>query len=51
MCLLGGGAKEAARRRVQAERDVEAGRRVERAHFAAHVRGRGRKRAGEIYTL
>ena len=51
VCLLGGGAKEAARRRVQAERDVEAGRRVERAHFAAHVRGRGRRRAAEIYTL
>ena len=29
VCLLGGRAKEAARRRVQAERDVEVARRVE----------------------
>ena len=46
VCLLGEGAKAAAQRRQQAGREEEGRRRVEAAHFQAHVRGRGRPRAG-----
>ena len=57
MCLLarigvlGGGAKAAAQRRLEAGRGKEVGRCLEQAHFQAHVRGRGRRRAREVYTL
>ena len=50
VCLLGGGAKGAAQRRVQEGREEEARRRVEGAHFAAHVRGRGKRRVGEVHV-
>ena len=50
MCVLGPGAPAAGKRRQQAEREEEVRRRVERAHFLAHVRGRGRKWPGEVHT-
>ena len=57
MCLLsrltflGEGARAAAGRRQQATRDEEERRRVQTAHYWAHVRGRGVPRGGEVYTL
>ena len=48
--MWGGGAKGAAQRRIQEGREEEARRRVEGAHFAAHIRGRGRREAGEVYV-
>ena len=42
VCLL-----EAVKRRVQVDREVETGRRVQRVHFAAHVRGS--RRVGDIH--
>ena len=50
LCFLGEGAKEAAGRRDLARR-LELGRRRERqAHFAAHIRGRGLSRIGQIFV-
>ena len=57
MCLLsrltflGEGARAAAGRRQQATRDEEERRRVQTAHYWAHVRGRGVPQGGEVYTL
>ena len=52
LCLLARGCLlEAVKWRVQVEREVETGRRVERAHFAANVRGRGRRKVGDIHPV
>ena len=47
---VGGGAQAAAQRREQAGREEEARKRERMAHYMAHVRGRGVRRAGEIFT-
>ena len=44
--ILGGGAKAAAQRRQEAGSEEEV-----KAHFHAYLRGRGRRRAWEVYTL
>ena len=51
LSFLGEGARAAAGRRQQATRDEEERRRVQLAHYWAHVRGRGVPRAGEVYAL
>ena len=51
LTYLGDGAGSAARRREQATWQEEERRRVQRAHFEAHIRGRGVPRAGEIFSL
>ena len=48
---LGDGASSAAQRREQVTWQEEERRRVQRAHYEAHIRGRGVPRAGEIFSL
>ena len=51
LCHLGEGAQAAADRRGRAAREEEERRRVQAAHFWAHVRGRGAPGAGEVFRL
>ena len=47
---MGDGASSAAQRREQVTWQEEERRRVQRAHYEAHIRGRGVPRAGEIFS-
>ena len=51
LSYLGEGAQAAADRRSRAAREEEERRRVEVAHFWAHVRGRGVPRVGQVFDL
>ena len=51
LTYLGDGAGSAAQRREQVTWQEEERRRVQRAHYEAHIRGRGVPRAGEIFSL
>ena len=51
LCHLGEGAQAAADRRGRAAREEEERRRVQAAHYWAHVRGRGAPGAGEVFRL
>ena len=51
LTYLGDGAGSAAQRREQVTWQEEERRRVQHAHYEAHIRGRGVPRTGEIFSL